>query len=262
MIRTRTVRLAAVAVLGSAVLAGTAGCGSGPMQAGAAVVVDGNRVSDGEVQSRVTQIQDIGSRYAADISKIQQAASANGATAASPNVAQDQVKQIVDEAVWAKAAALVGAKATAADDAAQLQQLVASAGQAFQQTGLPSSGSAEDRISVLAQSFGVNLAPGGVADYVHTSALQNAVIKAVAAKLNVDPSTISQPGPLATAVQQLVAQAAAAVKTKVSPRYGNGASLNPQTLSMDLGSVTPAWVRVAPAPQAAATAPAQPQQQN
>lgn len=258
MIRSRTVRLAATAVLGAAVLAGTTGCG-GPMQAGAAVVADGNRTTDRDIQARVADLQKVDAQYGAEISKIQQAAAGNGGGPATTAPAPDQVKQIIDEALWARAAAMIGATTTPQDDKAQLENLAQSAAQALTATGQKVAGSTEDKVSILAQSFGMNLAPSGVAGYVHTSALQNAVIKTEAAKLNVDPSTISQPGPLVTAIQQLLAKAAAEASLKVSPRYASGVSLDPQTLTMSLAPATPAWVKAGAEQKAAAAPPVQPQ---
>jgi hypothetical protein len=255
VIRSRTVRLAATAVLGTAVLAGTSACGSGPMKAGAAAVIDGHRVSDNEIQSRVSEVQNINAEYAAQISKIQAAIAASGSSpsAPSPDVARDQVNLMVNEALWVKAAQLSSATATSQDDATQVQALSSQADQAYQAAGLPATGSVPDRVSVTLAAEGANIPPSGVNDLAHISALQNAVVKAVAAKLNVDPSTINQQGPLLTAVEQLVTQAGKAVEgdTTVSPRYASSATLNPQSLSMVLGSATPSWVRTVSAAPAA-----------
>lgn len=253
MIRSRTVRLASVAVLGCAVLAGTAGCGNGPMKAGAAAVIDGQRVSDNDIQSRVTAIHAFGAQHAVEIAKIKAAIVASGSAPAapSPDVAREQVGQLVTAAEWEKAAQLAGATVTAQNDQDALAAFVTQTqtDAAYAAAKLPADGSMQERIAVVAQAAGVSLGPGDILGIVHNNATRSAVVVALAAKLNVDPTSGAQPGPLQTALQQLVTKAAAEVAagTSLSPRYGSVASLDQQTGDMSIGSVTPAWVRPATA---------------
>lgn len=265
MIRSRTVRLAAIAVLGSAVLAGTTGCG-GTREAGAAVVVGGDRVTDRQIQDRVAELQTFQAAHAADIAKIQQVAVASGyPTAGDPSRAQ--VKDVVDEALWTKAAALDGVTVTAQNDGKVVQDMTAAIPKnlASVQIVLPPNLSSTAMISIWVQGLGTDLVPSRVPAFVHVLALEQAVAAAEAAKIGptTDPTTFTQPGALNTAVQQLLTRAAAQLSVKVSPRYATSVSLVSQALGMELASSTPAWVRPGTDQQAAVPAApqGQPQQQ-
>lgn len=262
MIRSRTVRLAAIAVLGSAVLAGTTGCG-GPKEAGVAVTVDGTSTTDRQIQDRVAAMQKVDDQYGAEIAKIQQAAAGSGGGQAKTDPGRDQVAQLIDVAVWNRVAAMVGVSATAKQDHAEFENLAGSAAGAFTAIGATVQDTNEVKASILLQGYAHNIAPAGVADFAHMSLLQNAVIMAVAQKMNVDPSTINQPGPLYSAVEQLVAKALSETSVKVSPRYTTaGVLVNPQTLTSELDTAPPAWVRVAPTAAAPAADQQQPQDQS
>jgi hypothetical protein len=256
VIRSRTARLVSAAVVGSAVLAGTSACGSGPMKAGAAAMVGGHRISDTDLQSRVAEVQDLEARHAAEIAKIQAAVAAAGGSAPATNIvgAPDQLRQLLLDQMWVKAAALVGASAGTQADGAEMKALTDWADGRYKAAGLPTGDPAAERIAVSAQAAGQNIAPSGVQSVAHDNALEKAIITALAAKLNVDPSSISQPGPLGTAMNQLVVEAAKEVsaETTLSPRYGTTASLDLQTGNLDLGSTTPAWVRIPSADKPAA----------
>ena len=108
MVQARSVRLAAVIVLGGAVALSTSACG-GPMQAGAAAVVDGQRTTDATVQDQVASIIAMDQRFNGN---------QNAPTDAErTGLAQTQLSMLVQQALWQKAAVATGVTATAADDA-------------------------------------------------------------------------------------------------------------------------------------------------
>lgn len=238
MIRNRTTKLAVAAVLSTAVLAG---CGT--MQAGAALVIGGQRTTDGEIQSQVAEI--VGLRAAQG--------APSTATAA---LAQAQVSQLVQLAVLRNVADQLGVTVTPAVANAEKANLVGEARKA-----LPNVGGTDDHVLGVAlatlgtQSSGqFDVAPSTIGDFLTTQALVTQVQAAEASKLNVtlDGGAGSQKANAALA--PLVAAAVAQLKPVVSPRYGTF-----DLASTQIVPLAPGWIHTVTA--ASVAAPTDPTQQ-
>ncbi|NUR57624.1 MAG: hypothetical protein HOV87_02790, partial [Catenulispora sp.] len=198
---------------GGAVALATTACG-GPMQAGAAAVVQGQRTSDREVQSEVASYVTL--------------AEANGGPAAGTVTDQEraalakaQINFLVQRALWQKVADDLGLKVGPDADAKVSSDQVKKARSAL---GPQFHGSDDEAVAVaIAQSQNPNgLSPSLVPAYVHRQALIQAVIDDQAAKLKVAPDTQdpAAASALEKAIIPLLDKAAKEVDIKISPRYG------------------------------------------
>ncbi|MFL6113530.1 MAG: hypothetical protein ACJ786_19530 [Catenulispora sp.] len=214
MVHARSVRLAAVIVLGGAVALAATGCG-GPMQAGAAAVIQGERTSDRDVQSDVasvvSMVERAGLTQGAGVSDSQRAA-----------LAKAQISLLVQEAMWQKVADDLGVSVGPDADAKQYSVLVTSARATL---GAKFTGSDNEAVALAdietQQASGV--APSVVPVFVHTKALANAVVTSQATQLGIDPNANANDGSgqkLQDAIGALLQKAAAEIDVKVSPRYG------------------------------------------
>jgi hypothetical protein len=212
MIQARSVRLAAVIVLGGAVALATSACG-GPMQAGAAAVVDGQRTTDKTIQDQVASIVTLDQRF-----NVTQAAATDADRA---GYAQTQLSLLVQQALWQRAADDTGVSVTAADDAKVGSTLVEEARSSLGK-GFP--GSDDEAVAVAVanpqNSSPLSLAPSNVALFSHIQALYLAVINGMAKKLNVDPNDQNGSQALGAALNPVMAKAAKEIDYKISPRYG------------------------------------------
>jgi hypothetical protein len=239
VIRTRTLRLAATVVLGAAAMTTASGCG-GPIKAGAAVVVDGERTTDGQIQSQVGEIVSLEKSY--------------GGTDTAPNaaLAQSQVTQLIDVAVWQRVAAGLGVPVTSQQETQTHTALVTAARQAM--AGSKFGGSDDEAIAVyeLGQQNPTDVAPGGIATFVKLSTLINNVVNYELLKLHLSANDPNSNAALLNAINPLLEAAAQHVNATVSPRYG---TYDARQLSVIASS--PDWVKTVSASTAPQTAPAQ-----
>ncbi|GAA1951344.1 hypothetical protein [Catenulispora subtropica] len=249
MIQARSVRLAAVVVLGGAVALATTACG-GPMQAGAAAVVEGQRTTDRQVQSQVEGfVSLLVDNHAAQESVF--------TTSARSVVAKSQVSHLVDEAVWQRAADDLGLTVGPDADAQKRAALVTAARQELP-SRFPNFHGSDNEAVALYDALSQNsyiVAPSGVPAYVHYKALYDSVIAGQAAKLHV-PSDLTVPstGPqLRQALVETLTKAAKEIDVKVSPRYGSYDSGSGQVVA-----AATSWIR--PTKEQLADAMAQMQQ--
>ena len=250
MIQARSVRLAAVVVLGGAVALATSACG-GPMQAGAAAVVQGQRTTDATVQGQVASIASLLQKNNLLQSELNDAQRAG--------LAKAQINLLVQEAVYQKAADDLGVTVTAADDAKTYSTLVEQARTMFQQNGLNFTGSDNEAVALadLEQQRSFEVAPSAVPVYVHLAALATAVRAGEAGRLGVNPNDQNDQNgqaKLDAQMQPLLLKAAAEVHVKISPRYG---SFDPAKFQFTAAQTS--WIRPTKA-QLAAAAEAQAQQ--
>jgi hypothetical protein len=232
--RTRRARLLATAVLGTAVLAGTTGCG-GPMQAGAAVVVDGTRVTDSQIQAQVAQVSALQARYG------------DPQPPAADSLAREQVNWVVLAGLYDKAAASLGVTPTAAD-LAQTRTGMVSDSRTQVLAQLKTFNGSDDEAVALSLMMGqqpADVAPQAVSTLVRLQADYVAVSKKLASKPGATQATLT------TDRTALLATVAKKVDLAVSPRYG---TFDPAHLAVTAS--TPTWIRSG----AAATAPAPPAQ--
>jgi hypothetical protein len=242
VIQARSVRLAAVIVLGGAVALATSACG-GPMQAGAAAVVQGQRTTDATVQSQVASIVSLAQHNGlqqGDVSDAQRAA-----------LAKAQISLLVQQAVWQKVADGLGLTVGAGADAKAHSTLVT---QARAELGKQFTGSDNEAVALVdAESQNsAGLAPSAVPTYSHIQALYTAVADNQAGKLGIDPNDQNNGPALQQAIGPLLAKAATEINVKVSPRYG---TFNAATLQ--LVAAQNSWIRPTAAQIAAANQPAQ-----
>jgi hypothetical protein len=246
VIQARSVRLAAVIVLGGAVALATSACG-GPMQAGAAAVVQGQRTTDATVQAQVASIVSLVQKNGltqSDISDSQKAA-----------LAKAQINLLVQQAVWQKVADDQGVTVTAADDAKEHTNLVEQARASL--TGAKFTGSDNEAVALAdaeSQQNSSGLAPSSVPVYTHIQALVTAVIDDQATKLHVDPNDQNSLPALQGAILPMLSKAATEINVRISPRYG---SFDPSTRQIVAAQTS--WIRPTKA-QLAAAAAAQEQQ--
>jgi hypothetical protein len=224
-IRTARARLLAAAVLGTAVLVGTTGCG-GPMQAGAAVVVDGTRTSDTQIQNAVAQAAAVQTKYG------------DPAPTAADQLAREQVNWIVLADLYDKAAASLGVTPAAADVAQAKSVLVQDARQNVSGQIRNFDGSDDEAVSLnlMMSSQPTNIAPSGVATLARLQADYEAVSKALSARPGVTADTLPQ------VRQAYLVDIAKELNPKVSPRYGAF-----DTAKLGVAAATPAWIRTPPA---------------
>jgi hypothetical protein len=246
MIQARSVRLAAVIVLGGAVALATSACG-GPMQAGAAAVVQGQRTTDATVQDQVASIVSLVQKnnlQQGDITDAQRAA-----------LAKAQINLLVQEAVWQKTADDQGVTVTPAADAKERNSLVEQARASL--GGAQFAGSDNEAVALAdaeSQQSSSGLAPSTVPVYTHIQALVTAVIDDQAKKLKVDPNDQNSLPALQSAILPMLSKAAGQINVKISPRYG---SFDPA--SRQIVAAQTSWIRPTAA-QIAAAAAAQQQQ--
>ena len=246
MIQARSVRLAAVIVLGGATALATSACG-GPMQAGAAAVVQGQRTTDATVQDQVASIVSMDQRFGVAQGDITDA----GRTA----LAQTQISLLVQQAVWQKAADDQGVTVTAADDAKIHTSLVE---QARSELGTQFTGSDNEAVAVAVgssqNSSPLYIAASSVPVFSHIQALYFGVVDSLAKKLNVDPNDQASATALNAALAPVMSKASSEVHYKISPRYGTFDPASGKFLTAQN-----AWIRQTKA-QIAAAAAAQAQQ--
>ena len=246
MIHARSVRLAAVIVLGGAVALATSACG-GPMQAGAAAVVQGQRTTDATVQDQVASIVSLvqhNNLQQGDITDAQRA-----------SLAKAQINLLVQQAVWQRVADDHGVVVSAADDAKEHTCLVEQARASL--GGAQFTGSDNEAVALAdAESQSSSgLAPSTVPIYTHLQSLVTAVISDQAGKLHVDPNDQNSLPALQAAILPMLSKAATEINVKISPRYG---SFDPATRQIVAAQTS--WIRPTAA-QIAAAAAAQQQQQ-
>jgi hypothetical protein len=230
VIHARSVRLAAVVVIGGAVALATTACG-GTMQAGAAAVVQGHRTTDGEVQSEVTS-------YISLLEGNGVVQAANVTDAARVSVAKSQLELRVQQAVLQKTADDLGLTVGPDADAKVRGALVDSARQALGATFHGSDNEAVSLFFAQQQQGAMDLAPSVVPTYVHFDALRTAIVDAEVAKLKVDPNTNQGQAALQSAINPLVAKAVNEVDIRISPRYGTYDLSKLQFLT-----TPPSWMR-------------------
>ncbi|MEY9889656.1 hypothetical protein ABIA35_000304 [Catenulispora sp. MAP12-49] len=244
----RSVRLAAVIVLGGAVALATSACG-GPMQAGAAAVVQGQRTTDATVQDQVASIVSLVEKNGltqGDVTDAQRSA-----------LAKAQINLLVQQAVWQKVADDQGITVTAAADAKEHTSLVEQARASL--TGAKFTGSDNEAVALAdaeSQQNSSGLAPSSVPVYTHIQALVTSVVDAEAAKLHVDPNDQNSLTALQGAITPMLSKAASEINVKISPRYG---SFDPSTRQIVAAQTT--WIRPTAAQIAAAAAAQQQQSQ-
>ncbi|MEZ0106491.1 hypothetical protein ABH920_000472 [Catenulispora sp. EB89] len=253
MIHARSVRLAAVIVLGGAVALATSACG-GPMQAGAAAVVQGQRTTDATVQDQVASIVSLvqhNNLQQGDITDAQRA-----------SLAKAQINLLVQQAVWQRVADDHGVTVSAADDAKEHTSLVQQARTSIEQAqasagGAPFTGSDDEAVALAdAESqSSTGLSPSTVPIYTHIQALITAVVNDTAGKLHVDPNDQNSLPALQAAILPMLSKASTEINVKISPRYG---SFDPATRQIVAAQAS--WIRPTAA-QLAAAAAAQQQQQ-
>ncbi|ACU69145.1 lipoprotein [Catenulispora acidiphila DSM 44928] len=247
MIQARSVRLAAVIVLGGAVALATSACG-GPMQAGAAAVVQGQRTTDATVQDQVASIVSL-----VQHNNLQQGDVTDEERSA---LAKAQINLLVQQAVWQKVADDNGVKVTAADDAKEHSALVEQARGSLQ--GTKFTGSDNEAVALAdaeSQQNSSGLAPSSVPVYSHIQALVTAVIDDQATKLRVDPNDQNSLPALQGAILPMLSKASTQIDVKISPRYGSFDASTRQVVAAQTS-----WIRPTKA-QVAAAAAAQAQQQ-
>lgn len=246
MIHARSVRLAAVIVLGGAVALSTSACG-GPMQAGAAAVVEGQRTTDATVQDQVASIIAMDQRF-----KLTQDTPTDAERA---SMAQTQLSMLVQQAVWQKAADDLGLTVTAAD-VAQAHSAQVESARGELNKNFPGSDNEAVAIALAnpQSSSPLTLAPGNVPMFSHIEALYLAVVNSLAKKLNVDPNDQNSASALNAALGPVMLKAAKEIDYKISPRYG---TFDPASNKFLTGRDT--WIRPTDK-QLAAAAQAQAQQ--
>ena len=247
MIHARSVRLAAVIVLGGGVALATSACG-GPMQAGAAAVVQGQRTTDATIQKQVASIVSLvqhNNPQQVDINDAQRA-----------SLAKAQINLLVQQAVWQKVADDQGVTVTAAADAKEHGSLVEQARAAL--GGAQFTGSDNEAVALAdAESQSSSgLAPSTVPIYTHIQALVTAVIDQQAKKLGVNPEDQNSLPALQRAILPMLSKAATQIDVKISPRYG---SFDPATRQIVAAKTS--WIRPTAAQIAAAQAAQQQQTQ-
>lgn len=212
MVHARSVRLAAVIVLGGAVALASTACG-GPMQAGAAAVIQGQRTSDRDVQSEVASV----------VSMIERAGLTQGAAISDSQrtaLAKAQIRLLVQEATLQKAADDLGVTVGPEADAEEHSVLVTSARASL---GSKFTGSDNEAVALAdiqsQQASGV--APSVVPVFTHIEALKTAIVSSEVARLGIKSKADDPSGQkLEQAIGALVQKAATEVDVNVSPRYG------------------------------------------
>lgn len=251
MIHARSVRLATVIILGGAVALATSACG-GPMQAGAAAVIDGQRVTDATIQNQVASIVAMDQRYAG--------AQGDATDAGRTQFAQAQIQLLMQQALWQKAADDQGITVTAADDAKVHSSLVKDSRQ-FMGKQFTGSDNEAVAIAVASQSSqqgqspstAIYMAPSSVGVYTHLSALANAVQADLIKKANIDVTDPNAQQAFDAALAPVLAKASKEIDYKISPRYGNF-----DLTAEKFAATQNAWIRLTKDQQTAANA-AQPQ---
>ena len=240
MIHASPVRLAAVVVLGGAVALATSACG-GPMQAGAAAVVQGQRTTDATVQDQVSSIISLVQKnnlQQGDVTDAQRAA-----------LAKAQISLLVEQALWQRAADDEGLEVTSADDAKEQSALVeqdrATLG------GKQFTGSDNEAVALAdAESQSASgLAPSTVPIYAHVQALIRAVVDEQAAKAHLDPNDQNNVPALQSALQPVLVKAAGEIKVKISPRYGQFDASTAQVVAAQASWIRPTKAQIAAAQQ-------------
>jgi hypothetical protein len=240
VIHARSVRLAAVVVLGGAVALASSACG-GPMQAGAAAVVQGQRTTDAAVQNQVASIVSLvqhNNLQQGDITDAQRA-----------SLAKDQIDLLVQQAVWQKVADDQGVTVTAADDAKEHRTLVE---QARAELGGSQFTGSDDEAVALADAESQSssgLAPSGVPVYTHLQALVTAVVDDQAGKLHVDPHDQNSLPALQRAILPMLSKAAGQIDVKISPRYGSFDAATRQIVAAKTSWIRPTAAQLAAAQQ-------------
>jgi hypothetical protein len=246
VIHARSVRLAAVIVLGGAVALATSACG-GPMQAGAAAVVQGQRTTDATVQDQVASIVSLvqhNNPQQGDITDAQRA-----------SLAKAQINLLVQQAVWQRVADDHGVTVTAADDAKEHNALVEQSRASLGGARFTGSDNEAVALADAESQSSSGLAPSTVPIYTHFQSLVTAVIDDQAGKLHVDPNDQNSLPALQAAIVPMLSKAATEINVKISPRYG---SFDPATRQIVAAQAS--WIRPTAA-QIAAAAAAQQQQQ-
>ena len=240
MIQARSVRLAAVIVLGGAVALATSACG-GPMQAGAAAVVQGQRTTDATIQDQVASLVSLVQK-----DNPQQAAITDAQRA---GFSQAQVSLLVQEAIWQKAADDQGLSVTAAADA-QVRTILVEQDRAGL-GGAQFNGSDNEAVALadLHSQQPSYLSPSDVPGFIHMQAAINAVVNNLGTKLHLNPNDQNAVPALRAALQPILGRAADEIKVKISPRYG---SYDPA--QRGLVAAQTAWIRPTAAQIAAAAA--------
>jgi hypothetical protein len=241
VIQARSVRLAAVVVLGGAVALATSACG-GPMQAGSAAVVQGQRTTDATVQGQVASIVALAQRNGlqqGDVSDAQRA-----------SLAKAQINLVVQQAVWQKVADNLGLPVGADADAKEHSTLVKQARAAL---GPQFKGSDNEAVALVdAESQNSSgLAPNSVATYTHIQALVTSVIDNQAGKLGVDPNDQNNVPALQGVIIPLLDKAATEISVKVSPRYGSFDASTRQIVAAKTSWIRPTSAQIAAAAQQA-----------
>ncbi|WP_194915708.1 hypothetical protein [Catenulispora rubra] len=247
MIHARSVRLAAVVVLGGAVALATSACG-GPMQAGAAAVVQGQRTTDATVQDQVASIVSLvqhNSLQQGDITDAQRA-----------SLAKAQINLLVQQAVWQRVADDHGVAVTAAEDTKEHTTLVEQARSSLGAAQFTGSDNEAVALADAESQSSTGLAPSTVPIYTHIQALITAVVGDTAGKLHVDPNDQNSLPALQAAILPMLSKAATEVNVKISPRYG---SFDPATRQIVAAKAS--WIRPTAAQLAAAAAAQQQPQQ-
>jgi SurA N-terminal domain len=202
--RGRVFPLAALALSAGAAL-GSAGCQ--PVQAGAALVVDGDRVSVSEIQSRVTEV-------------IEQREQAGAPAQEAGTITQEQVRRMIVARILQRAAAETKVSVNQAEVDAQRRQLEQQAG------GADAFGK---------QVAGANIAPGDLNGFLRDLLLGQKIGEAVVPNVQ----SPEQQQERAQKTDELVGRIAREMRVVVNPRYGQW---NPERFSIepvDLGFVEP-----------------------
>ncbi|NUP50731.1 MAG: hypothetical protein HOW97_25985 [Catenulispora sp.] len=233
MIHARSVRLATVIVLGGAAALATTACG-GPMQAGAAVVVQGQRTSDRDVQSEVASYITM-----SEANKLVQPGGTTDQERA--NTAKAQIGLRVQQALWQKAADDLGLTVGPDADAKLTATLVEETRSALGPTFHGSDNEAVALAFAKSQQYhDTLLSPATVPMFVRQQVLVEAVVSAEAAKLKVSPNlqdpTTGQV--LGAGVMRVLTQADKEIDVKIAPRYG---AFDLQQLAVV--ATTDSWIR-------------------
>lgn len=247
MIHARSVRLATVIVLGGAVALATSACG-GPMQAGAAAVVDGQRVTDATIQNQVASIISMDQHFGAPQGDV--------TDAERTQFAQSEIKLLVQQAIWQKAADDEGVKVTAADDAKQHSSMVEDARQYL---GKQFNGSDNEAVAIYIANqtsqqsqnpdAAIYLAPSDVGVYTHLSGLAYTVRLELVKKAHIDVNDPNASQALQAALGPVLTKAIKEVDYKISPRYG---TFDPTAVTFT--DAQNSWMRLTKAQQTAANA--------
>jgi hypothetical protein len=230
VVHARSVRLAAVIVLGGAVALATTACG-GPMQAGAAAVVQGERTSDRDVQSEVASV----------VSLVERAGLTQGGVTDSQRaaLAKAQISLLVEVAKLQKVADDLGVTVGPDADAEERGILVRSARTSL---GPKFTGSDNEAVALadIQTQRASGVAPSVVPVFTHIQALKNAIATNQAAQLHIDLNALDAKSAqkLDDAIQALEQKAAGEIDVKVSPRYG---AFDPE--KGDIFGATTSWIR-------------------